>query len=60
VFGSLSFYQWFYVLLYFPVGKLRKRWVQSALSPTGVEMLRAIKDKIDPQNIFAINNLIPK
>ena len=41
------------------VGKLRKRWVQSALSPAGVDLLRAIKQKVDPDNIFGIKNLIP-
>ena len=41
------------------VGKLRKRWVNETLSPTGVELLKAIKEKIDPSNIFGCGNLIP-
>ena len=41
------------------VGKFRKKWVESVISPTGVEMLRAIKERVDPQNIFGVQNLIP-
>ena len=41
------------------VGKLRKRWVQNALSSTGVKMLKALKEDVDPQNIFGAGNLIP-
>ncbi|KAL5481873.1 hypothetical protein EMCRGX_G022133 [Ephydatia muelleri] len=41
------------------VGKLRKPWVQNAISPTGVSMLKAIKQQVDPQNIFGAGNLIP-
>jgi len=41
------------------VGKLRKRWVNETLSPTGVGMLKAIKEKIDPSNIFGSGNLLP-
>nr|CAD66418.1 alkyl-dihydroxyacetonephosphate synthase [Suberites domuncula]CAD79441.1 dihydroxyacetonephosphate synthase [Suberites domuncula] len=41
------------------VVKIRKRWVEQTLSRTGVEMLRAIKDRIDPHNIFGAGNLIP-
>ena len=41
------------------VGKIRKQWLQAALSPTGVQALKAIKDSIDPKNIFGIQNLLP-
>jgi len=41
------------------VGKVRKRWVQRTISAPGVGALRAIKQYIDPQNIFNNGNLIP-
>lgn len=41
------------------VGKVRKQWVEQTLSSGGVEMLRAVKQRIDPKNIFANGNLIP-
>lgn len=41
------------------VGKIRKRWVQDTLTPGGVDMIRAVKERIDPTNIFACGNLIP-
>lgn len=41
------------------VGKIRKRWVQDTLSPAGVEMIRAVKQRMDPKNIFACGNLLP-
>lgn len=40
------------------VGKLRKRWLPETVSNVGVEMLKAVKDKVDPKNIFANGNLI--
>ncbi|XP_061430551.1 alkyldihydroxyacetonephosphate synthase, peroxisomal [Lethenteron reissneri] len=40
------------------VGKLRKRWLPSAVSDVGVGMLRAVKDYVDPKNIFGNNNLL--
>lgn len=39
------------------VGKLRKQYFPTAVSDTGVAILRDIKKSIDPTNIFAINNL---
>lgn len=42
------------------VGKLRKRWVTGALGPVGVDMLKAVKTSIDPQNIFGCGNLLPE
>ncbi len=41
------------------MGKIRKRWVQDTLTPGGVDMIRAVKERIDPTNIFACGNLIP-
>lgn len=40
------------------VGKLRKRWLSQTVSNIGVEMLKAIKERVDPKNIFANGNLI--
>eukprot|EP00794_Sanderia_malayensis_P010834 gene10834-11986_t len=40
------------------VGKIRKRWLQPTISETGVKMIKAIKDKVDPQNIFGVQNLL--
>ena len=40
------------------VGKCRKEWLESTISPTGMGMLRAIKKQVDPKNIFANNNLM--
>ena len=44
---------------YFTVGKIRKRWVEETLSSTGVDLLRAIKERVDPNNIFGAGNLLP-
>ena len=41
------------------VGKVRKQWVTETLSDTGVSMLRAVKQTVDPQNIFGNGNLLP-
>lgn len=40
------------------VGKLRKRWLEQTVSSTGVGMLKAVKQYVDPQNIFANGNII--
>ncbi|MFH4975664.1 hypothetical protein AB6A40_002373 [Gnathostoma spinigerum] len=40
------------------VGKIRKRWLPSTISSTGVSVIRAIKQELDPNNIFASGNLI--
>ncbi|XP_064396861.1 alkyldihydroxyacetonephosphate synthase, peroxisomal-like [Halichondria panicea] len=41
------------------VGKIRKQWMEQTISRPGVEILKAIKDRVDPQNIFGAGNLIP-
>ncbi|XP_042894818.1 alkyldihydroxyacetonephosphate synthase, peroxisomal [Parasteatoda tepidariorum] len=41
------------------VGKLRKKWMQQTVSDIGVQMLKAVKDSVDPMNIFANRNLLP-
>lgn len=40
------------------VGKLRKRWLQDTISPLGIKVLRALKQELDPNNVFASNNLL--
>ena len=40
------------------VGKLRKKWLSSTISEPGINMLRAVKEKVDPQNIFGVKNLL--
>ena len=40
------------------VGKIRKQWLKSTISQPGVEMLKAVKKKVDPQNIFGVQNLL--
>ena len=38
------------------VGKIRKRWLERTVSSPGYGMLKAVKDYLDPQNIFANGN----
>lgn len=40
------------------VGKLRKKFLVHSIGETGVNMLKGLKQTIDPQNIFATGNLI--
>eukprot|EP01117_Protostelium_nocturnum_P006858 TRINITY_DN2456_c1_g2_i1.p1 TRINITY_DN2456_c1_g2~~TRINITY_DN2456_c1_g2_i1.p1 ORF type:complete len:623 (+),score=238.65 TRINITY_DN2456_c1_g2_i1:97-1965(+) len=40
------------------VGKLRKRWMSTTVSPVGMEALTGIKKTLDPNNIFANGNLL--
>ena len=44
----------FYNLL--GVGKLRKKFITRSIGENGTNILRAIKEKLDPQNIFAARN----
>ena len=39
------------------VGKVRKQWLDETVSTTGVGMMKAVKEKVDPKNIFGVNNL---
>lgn len=45
-----------YVLV--PVGKIRKQWLKKTVGELGVGTMKALKAYIDPQNIFANNNLM--
>lgn len=40
------------------VGKLRKRWLRKTVGDVGVGAMRAVKEYIDPQNIFGCRNLM--
>ena len=40
------------------VGKLRKRFMRDTVGESGLHLLRGIKQQLDPQNIFANDNLI--
>lgn len=40
------------------VGKLRKKFLPRSIGNTGVEILKGLKNSIDPNNIFATGNLI--
>ena len=42
----------------FSVGKIRKQFLEKTISTPGLGMLRAVKQYIDPQNIFANKNLM--
>ena len=41
------------------VGKIRKRWITETIGETGVHMLRAVKEAVDPQNVFGNGNILP-
>jgi len=40
------------------VGKLRKPWLKKTIGDVGLGAMRAIKEYIDPQNIFGCGNLM--
>ena len=39
------------------VGKVRKQWLEETTSTVGLNMVKAVKAKVDPKNIFAVDNL---
>jgi len=41
------------------IGKLRKCFMTETVSPIGILALKALKEKLDPKNIFGSGNLIP-
>ena len=41
------------------VGKVRKRWLEQTVTEVGVDMIRAVKERVDPENVFGNNNLLP-
>lgn len=40
------------------VGKLRKKWYPATVSEVGVSLYKSAKNELDPDNIFATNNLV--
>lgn len=34
--------------------------MKNVLSPIGVDMLKAVKERVDPGNIFGAGNLLPE
>lgn len=40
------------------VGKLRKKWYRGTVSDVGVALFKAAKKELDPNNVFATDNLI--
>lgn len=42
------------------VGKLRKQFMNRTLPEMAIDWQKAIKDAVDPNNVFAINNTIPR
>jgi alkyldihydroxyacetonephosphate synthase len=40
------------------IGKIRKRFVKSTMSPLGIGFQDMVKKYLDPKNIFACNNTI--
>lgn len=40
------------------IGKIRKKFMRGVIGDFSIDVLRKIKQQIDPKNIFAANNLI--
>jgi len=40
------------------VGKIRKEFLERTVSDTGIGILRAVKNYLDPKNIFGNGNLM--
>lgn len=40
------------------VGKLRRKWYSQTVSHVGVNLFRAAKNELDPNNVFATSNLV--
>ncbi|KAL4003397.1 FAD linked oxidases C-terminal domain family protein [Acanthocheilonema viteae] len=40
------------------IGKLRKHWYPASVGDTGLLAIRALKEKLDPKNIFGSGNII--
>lgn len=41
------------------IGKIRRRWMKETIGDQGIGMIKAVKDYIDPTNVFASGNIIP-
>jgi alkyldihydroxyacetonephosphate synthase len=40
------------------IGKLRRDFIEQTLTPAGMELLREVKEGVDPTNVFGIGNNI--
>ncbi|KAL4465819.1 hypothetical protein ABPG74_004056 [Tetrahymena malaccensis] len=40
------------------VGKLRKQFMRDSVGDMGIKMIKAVKDQLDPKNVFANGNLV--
>lgn len=40
------------------VGKLRKRFMKDSVGELGIEMIKAVKERVDPKNIFGCGNVV--
>ena len=40
------------------IGKIRSRWYEQSVSSIGVNLYKAAKKELDPNNIFGINNIV--
>jgi alkyldihydroxyacetonephosphate synthase len=40
------------------IGKIRKKFMPVVMKPCGLDMIKSLKDKIDPNNVFASNNIL--
>jgi len=41
------------------IGKIGKRWMKQMIGDEGLGMIQAVKNFVDPTNVFASGNLIP-
>ena len=41
------------------IGKIRRRWMNQTIGEHGIGMINAVKNYVDPTNVFASGNLIP-
>lgn len=40
------------------IGKIRKKFMPVVVAPCGLDMIKSFKEKVDPSNIFATNNIV--
>lgn len=41
------------------IGKIRRRWMKETIGEQGIGMINAVKNYIDPTNVFASGNVVP-
>jgi FAD linked oxidases, C-terminal domain len=47
-----------FFFLFSGIGKIRSKWYRETVSDVGVDLLIATKTQLDPNNIFAVGNLL--